>query len=43
MLYVISCWSPQIVAALDCVVSAMENPESLQEVKDTHHVIEVFV
>lgn len=43
MLYLSSCWTSQIVSVLDCVVSAMENPESLQEAKEPWHVIEVFV
>lgn len=43
MLYVSSCWSSQSVSVPDCVVSAMENPESLQEAKEPQHAIEVFV
>jgi hypothetical protein len=36
------CGNSVTVSVLDCVVSAMENPESLQEVKEMQHVIEMY-
>ena len=42
MFLITVCGTSVIVSVLDCVVSAMENPKGLQEVKETQHVIEMY-
>ena len=42
MFLIMVCGTSVSVSVLDCVVSAMENPDSLQEAKEMWHVIEMY-